>query len=52
MKFFDDKSRGELHWYNRNYFYSGTVIFIAVKILLKKKKMSFGDFDIRWALII
>lgn len=34
MKFFDDKSKGELHWYNRNYFYAGTVIFIAVNILL------------------
>lgn len=31
MKFFDDKSK-DLKWYNRNYFYLGTIIFIVLNI--------------------
>lgn len=33
MKFFDDKSKN-LKWYNRNYFYIGTIIVIVLNILL------------------
>ena len=35
MKFIDDKSKN-LKWYNRNYFYIGTIIVIVVNILLFK----------------
>lgn len=34
MKFFDDKSKEELHWYKRNYFYIGTLLFILLNIIL------------------
>lgn len=33
MKFFDDKNKN-LRWWNRNYFYVGTIVIIAVNILL------------------
>lgn len=33
MKFFDDKNKN-LKWYNRNYFYIGTIIVIVLNILL------------------
>lgn len=33
MKFFDDKSK-DLKWYNKNYFYAGTISFIVINILL------------------
>lgn len=33
MKFIDDKNKN-LTWYNRNYFYLGTVIVVAINILL------------------
>lgn len=33
MKFFDDKNK-KLKWYNRNYLYFGTILVIAVNILL------------------
>ncbi len=33
MKFIDDKKK-QLKWYNRNYFFTGTIIFIAISILI------------------
>ena len=33
MKFFDDKSKN-VKWYNRNYFYIGTIVFVITNILL------------------
>lgn len=40
MKFFDDKSKA-VKWWNRNYFYAGTIIVILVNILL----FAFGGND-------
>ena len=33
MKFIDDKSNN-LSWWNRNYFYVGTFIFVVINILI------------------
>lgn len=33
MKFFDDKSKN-VRWYNRNYFYIGTIVIILINVLL------------------
>ena len=33
MKFFDDKSKN-VKWWNRNYFYAGTIVVVLVNILL------------------
>lgn len=35
MKFFDDKSKN-VKWWNRNYFYMGTIVIVLVNILLFK----------------
>ena len=43
MKFFDDKSKQELHWYNRNYFYIGIIFIVILNISL------FGIFGKGWS---
>ena len=34
MKFFDDKSKKTLHWWNRNLFFLGTILFIATNVVI------------------
>ena len=34
MKFFDDKSKINNSWYNRNYFFTGTLLFVLINIIL------------------
>lgn len=42
LSFFDDKSKGELRWFNRNYFFLGTIFVVALNILL------FGVWGSNW----
>lgn len=34
MKFFDDKSKKTLHWWNRNLIFLGTILFIATNVVI------------------
>ena len=34
MKFFDDKSKINRSWWNKNYFFAGTLLFILVNVIL------------------
>ena len=34
LAFFDDKSKTNLKWWNRNYFYAGTILIVVINILI------------------
>lgn len=34
LSFFDDKSKGEKTWWNRNYFYAGTILISILLVIL------------------
>lgn len=34
LAFFDDESKGKITWWNRNYFYAGTILVVLINILI------------------
>lgn len=34
LAFFDDESKGNVTWWNRNYFYAGTILVVLINILI------------------